>query len=148
MKSVLAMSCVLVGLTASSVFAQADDAHAQKMANIRKLMNVTGGSKMMDQMFSAMAANFSKDPKAQEIFQQFRKEMDPNQLYDIVVPFYDKYLSDEDVRQIIAFYESPTGKKMVDAMPRIMMDAMPAIMQWSQELSARMQQKLKESQQK
>ncbi len=124
-------------------YAQTPAPANEKIENIRKLIRLTGGTKIIDQMFNAMAANFS-DPKQQQVFAEFRKEFDPNQIFEMLVPAYDKYLSAEDVKQVLAFYESPAGQKMLEAQPKIMADSMPKIMQWSQEISARVAQKMKE----
>jgi uncharacterized protein len=144
MKSLLAALTLLCG---SWLQAQTPAPPSEKTNDIRKLIVLTGGAKIMDQMFNAMAANF-KDPKQQRAFQEFRKEFDPNQIYEIMIPAYDKFLSADDVKEIIRFYESPAGAKLLDAQPKIMADAMPRIMQWSQEVSARVMQKMKEQEAK
>src|SRR5579872_4014432 len=119
MKSILSLTCIVLGVTAGSVFAQPADEHAEKIANIRKMISLSGGQKIVDQMFGAMAANF-KDPKQQEFFQQFRKEIDINQIYDMMIPAWDKYLTGDDIKDIIRFYESPAGKRLLAAQPQIM----------------------------
>lgn len=143
MRSFLAVTCILLSMTAGSLVAQPADEHAQKIADIRKMILLTGGSKLIDQIFDSMAGNF-KDPKQQEFFRQFRQELDINQLYEIIIPAYDKYLSADDIKEIVRFYQSPTGQRLLDAQPRIMADFMPKVAQWSQELAQRLMQKMKE----
>lgn len=43
---------------------------------------------------------------------------------------YAKHFSHEDIRQMIAFYETPAGKKSVEAMPQLMSDSMQLTMRW------------------
>ncbi|MGH9717116.1 MAG: DUF2059 domain-containing protein [Candidatus Acidiferrales bacterium] len=43
-----------------------------------------------------------------------------------VVPVYQKYFTKGDVNALIAFYSSPTGKKVLAEMPQITRDAMQA----------------------
>ena len=143
MKSLIAI-CLLFG---SSLAAQTPAPPSEKTNDIRKLILLTGGAKIMDQMFNAMAANF-KDPKAQQAFQEFRKEFDPNQIYEIMIPAYDKFLSADDVKEVLRFYQSPAGQRLLDSQPKIMAEAMPRIMQWSQEVTARVMQKIKEQEAK
>jgi uncharacterized protein len=129
-------------LTSPGLYAQAPAAN-EKTENIRKLINLTGGTKIIDQMFNAMAANFT-DPKQKQAFEALRKEFDPTQIFEILIPAYEKFLSADDVKAVLTFYESPAGQKMLDAQPKIMAESLPKIIQWSQEVSARVAQKMKE----
>jgi hypothetical protein len=127
------------------LLAQNPPQSSEKTANIRKLISLTGGTKIIDQMFSAMAANFA-DPKQKHIFEEFRKEFDATQIFEILVPAYEKFFSADDVKAVLHFYESPPGQKLLEAQPKIMAETMPKIMQWSQEVSARLMQKMREQQ--
>jgi hypothetical protein len=128
MKRRLSAAIFLLAWTAGSVYAQPVDAHAEKIKDIRKMINLTGGTRIVDQMFTAMSANF-KDPKQQEVFAEFRKEFDIGSLLDILIPTYDKFFTAEDIKGIIRFYESPLGQKFIDTQPKVMADCMPKIMQ-------------------
>jgi len=141
MKSLLALTCLLFGFTAGSPAADTPAEHTEKMNNIRKMIELTGGAKIVDQIFDSMATQV-KDPKQQEIFQQFRKEIDMKQIYDIMIPAYDKYLSGDDVKAILGFYQSPAGKRLLTSQPKIMADSMPRLMAWSQEISKRLMEKM------
>ena len=143
MKSCFAAACILAGMSAGQLAAQPADEHAEKIQNIRKMIALTGGARIIDQMFAGMAANM-KDPKQQEFLKEFQKELDINQIYDIMIPAWDKFLSSDDIKDIIRFYESPAGKRLLDAQPKIMGESMPKIMQWSQEITQRLMQKMKE----
>ena len=41
-----------------------------------------------------------------------------------MVPVYQKHLSESDLKEIIAFYSSPTGKKVIQEMPAMSAEAM------------------------
>jgi hypothetical protein len=129
-----------------ALFAQSP-AQSEKIANIRKLVTLTGGTKIIDQMFDAMAAQFTQ-PQQQQVFQEFRKELDPGQIFEIVVPAYDKFLTADEIQQLVQFYESPIGRKLLEAQPKIMAESMPRIMQWSREITQRVMQKMKELEKK
>ena len=43
---------------------------------------------------------------------------------DISVPLYDKYLSENELSDLVAFYKSATGKKILDVMPNLVADSM------------------------
>ena len=143
MKSFLALTGVFV-LTAWSLAAETANEHAEKIKALRKMIALTGGSKVVNQLLDAMAAKFT-DPKQQQMFLEFRKQMDIQQIYDIMIPSYDKYLTLADVREITRFYESPVGKKLIDAQPQIMADSVPRIVEWSQQMHKKLLEKMKES---
>lgn len=42
----------------------------------------------------------------------------------VIIPLYDKYFTEDEVRALIAFYKSPTGQKMVDLTPTLFQEAM------------------------
>jgi len=45
---------------------------------------------------------------------------DINGIVQQLVPIYDKYYSPEELREIIAFYKTPAGQKMIEVTPKIM----------------------------
>ena len=136
---------VLLVIAAGPAFGQSADPHAQKVADIRKLLDLMGGSKQVEQMLTAVAATM-KDPKQQAEYAEFAKDVNlVNQLYDLVIPGLDKYFSADEIREMIRFYESPLGRKMVEIPPRIMAEAYPQMMQLIQE---RMQQRMEKMREK
>jgi len=53
------------------------------------------------------------------------KKIDVNQLIEQVsYPVYDKYFTETELRDIIGFYKSSTGKKAISMMPQILTDSM------------------------
>lgn len=42
---------------------------------------------------------------------------------------YDKYYTDKEIKELIAFYKSPVGKKTIDLTPEIMQESMKLLMQ-------------------
>lgn len=65
------------------------------------------------------------------------------EVLDSMVPVYQKHLNKTDVANILAFYKSPTGQKMLNEMPEMSRDAMqaanPVMKQWMSSLMQRMQ---------
>jgi hypothetical protein len=52
------------------------------------------------------------------------KKIDVNQLIEQVsYPIYDKYFTDAELRDIIGFYKSATGKKAISMMPQLFSDS-------------------------
>lgn len=60
----------------------------------------------------------------------FNKELDlDTMLQEVVVPVYDKHFSESELRDLIAFYKSPTGQKMITAMPQLTADVMTGFLE-------------------
>jgi uncharacterized protein len=72
--------------------------------------------KKMIQEMTDSSARFTKR------FRELVKEkLDWVQLMEeLVYPIVDKYYTEDDLRNMIAFYKSPTGKKVLEAMPQMM----------------------------
>jgi hypothetical protein len=43
---------------------------------------------------------------------------------DISVPLYDKYFTETELRDLVAFHKSPTGKKVIEVMPNLVAESM------------------------
>lgn len=50
-------------------------------------------------------------------------------LLDAILPIYASYFSADEIRQLGAFYRTPLGTKMIEALPRISNDSMRLSMQ-------------------
>lgn len=126
-----------------------DAAHVEKMADLRKLMEMTGGDKIANQMFDQMAASMKAStgqngPAADKFLQEFRKEMDFKKIEEIVMAVYDKYLTADDVKGLVQFYQSPPGKHMLEAMPQINADMIGKIMPLAQELAQKAMKRMQQ----
>jgi hypothetical protein len=54
-----------------------------------------------------------------------KEKLDWSQLMDqLMYPIVDKYYTEDDLKNLIAFYKSPTGKKVLETMPQMMTDIM------------------------
>lgn len=150
MRLILAAFAAALTLCAQSI-PSADAAHAEKVANIRKLMAMISGDKVADQMFDQMAASMKASagqngPSAEKFWQEFRKEIDLKKIEDIVVTAYDEHLSAEDVKGLIQFYETPAGIHMLEAMPKINSDMLARIMPLGQEMAQKAMRRMQEAQ--
>ncbi|MGE5663952.1 MAG: DUF2059 domain-containing protein [Deltaproteobacteria bacterium] len=140
----------------------------EKVANIRKLVHIMSGKQMkdmMDTMFESsrraiearMPPDAKEDLEARKVVHEFMKsaslgEKDLEEMMDLMIPFYDKFLDEADVGALVQFYESPAGKKFVQVMPRMMAEMMPQLMGWMMDKlkgpTEELQRKLKEIQEK
>ena len=116
-------------------------------ADIRSLIEVSGGAALGRQMFEGMMASMKGGmPNVPPTFwDAATKEFDPNEFTDMLVPIYARYYTQDDIRQLIAFYQSPLGRKMVATNPMVVQDSMAAGQAWGQRLAERVIKKLQES---
>ena len=121
----------------------------QKQKDIRKLLKITGSGELGAQVMSQMMINMKKAmPQVPEKFWgDFMKEVHTEELVDLIVPVYDRNLTHDDVKELIKFYETPTGKKFVSVLPKITQESMGVGEKWGRDLAMRVMVKLQAQQQ-
>ncbi len=73
-----------------------------------------------------------------------REHSSHDELIDLLVPIYTKYLSKSDVEGLIAFYKTPVGKKMAAVTPAISADSALAGQQWAASLGGGLQLRIRD----
>ena len=123
-----------------------DPAAVSKRADIKRLMEMTDvsnlGMQIMNRMIFTMKQGRSETHE--KFWTDFMAEVNPNDLIDMIIPIYDKYFTHEEIEQLIAFHESPIGKKMIKVQPQIMMESMAAGEEWGKKLVQKAMEKLRE----
>lgn len=126
---------------------------SEKRALIKELLEITQANKSANQVIDTMVRSElprlvstilknvpSLDSDRPEVQKQFStiasrmaikyrdrvlKKIDLNQLIEQVsYPIYDKYFTESELRDIIGFYKSSTGKKAISVLPQITVDSM------------------------
>lgn len=80
----------------------------------------------------------------QTFWEEFRKEVNMEDLQNLIVPIYEKYYTEEELTQLIAFYESPLGRKVVQSLPPIMQESMKVGEVWGKAMGERIFKRLVE----
>lgn len=105
--------------------------------NIKSLMQLTGsgelGVQMMNQMLPALKKMIPDAPES--FWVDVMSEVDAGDFEDMVVPVYQKYLTEEDIKAINSFYQTNAGKKLIRVQPAIIQESMIAGQQWGQKLA-------------
>jgi hypothetical protein len=106
-----------------------------KEAEIRKLLELTGAVRMVEQMKQQMFAIFRKQASQlpDEFWTRLDKDMDTNSLINKLIPVYDKYYSLDDLKAVNAFYQSPPGQRLLAAQPQILRDSMSIGQDWGRQ---------------
>ena len=134
-----------------------------KNSDIMRLLEVMNTEQMSESMFSSMipalkqqVTSLVKDDTSKEkvdeamgkLMEEVAEEMKAmtSKLNSTeMVNIYDKHFSQEEIKNLIDFYESPTGKKLLEKTPEISNELMNAMMtQYMPEFQASLQKKFEE----
>jgi uncharacterized protein len=118
----------------------------QKEKDIRTLLDLSGAAKLgmqvIDQMITQMRQIHPDVPP--DFWDAFKKEANAEDFTNLVVPIYAKHFSDDEVKELIKFYKSPIGQKLVREQPQMMRESMIVGQQWGFQLGQKIARRLKE----
>jgi uncharacterized protein len=133
------------GQTGTTAAANQPKIDPAKEADIRKLMQLSGTDKLTAQIMATMETSLrpaliSALPPGEyrvQLVNLLLQEMSSKistGVVDMVIPAYDKYFTDDEIRQLSSFYKSPIGKKAVTVLPHMMAEVMQSSQAWGQQL--------------
>jgi uncharacterized protein len=108
----------------------------EKEKDIRRLLELVGTKSLMSQAMEQMEKSArpelenSLPPGAyreqliQVFFLKFRQKFDVQKMVDLALPIYDKYFTQEEVKGLIRFYETPLGQKSISVLPQLTAELM------------------------
>ena len=117
-----------------------------KPESIKYMMEKTGAKKMGLLMMNQMLPNLKKlAPNAPESFwKDIKSEINMDELVDLIIPIYQKYLNQEDIEAINKFYDTKAGQKLIKVNPKIMQESMIAGREWGSKIAQNVISKIKE----
>lgn len=104
--------------------------------DIRKFLIFNGTTNGSDHAFSRLCMQLSLIHPAipdslRHVLRREVFEPEAQRLIILMIPVYKKYFSHEEIRMLIAFYESPAGAKFTGANAALASDLAPVIREWS-----------------
>lgn len=110
------------------------DAEAAKVADIRRLLDLTGTRDMVDGMKSSMLEQFRRNAPGMPdgMLTELMAELKADDLVESMIPVYSKHFTGADIKQLIAFYQSPFGKKVLREMPQIITESNEVGARWGE----------------
>lgn len=90
----------------------------------------------MEQFAHDAASNEQRTRLMQATMARMQARINSGAFEDLYVSIYDKYFTADDIHQLIQFYESPIGRKLVDRQADVTKDAFAGSIQWIQEDAA------------
>lgn len=136
--SAVLAALLLCALCLSAAPLMAEDLSPARKADIMRLIEASGHKAMARKLIEqyakqsmGMVKKLRSDipaeamPAVERDLQAFVLEkMDtPGGLFEQLAPIYAKRFSEDEVRQLLAFYESPLGRKAVDSLPAMTREA-------------------------
>ena len=67
-----------------------------------------------------------------------------DELADMLAPVYEKHMTENDLKKIIEFYQTPVGKKYAEKTPLITQESMQVGQQWGMRIGQKVMERLKE----
>lgn len=135
----LALTFVLVAAACAGARGQeaAGQGAAEKRQDIRRLLQLNGSGQASVQVFEQMLPSMSemfrvmldtmpaqtRERAVRIMEEEGRKSFTAERMVEELVPIYDRHFTAEEIKSLIAFYESPVGKKLVGEQPNIIREA-------------------------
>ena len=115
-----------------------------KAADIRRLLDLTGGvrvgERLLDRLFEAERRSMPEVPES--VWQEARRAFETSELVELIAAVWDRHFTQDEIRELIAFYESPLGKRLREMQPVILQESLFAGEEWGRRALERLQQKL------
>ncbi len=145
MKKVLAIA-LLFYVSLTSFAQQADDEYKSTLNHMFKVSGTEQAYQAaIQQMFSMYKQQYTNVDAS--VWEEFEKEFSKTSIDDLtemLVPVYQKYMTVDDLKGLIEFYETPLGKKYASNSPMIMQESMQIGQQWGMKLGQEFAEKMKE----
>lgn len=112
----------------------------------KELLKVMNSSRLSQQMLDMMIASYKENlPQVPtEFWNEFQKEVNVDELMDMIAPLYAKHFTDEELVQLIAFYKTPLGRKLSDKTGLISQESYSIGEEWGRKIGEKAAAKLKE----
>ena len=132
-----AVLCAVLAATLSlgaSAPARAQAPDSTKLALIHQVLAMTHGIDLaVSAIETTVPAQRAANPRIPAVFwDRFLVEVRNRrpEFESLMVDVYDHHFSTDELRQLIAFYQSPIGQKMISESPAVMQESMQAGRQW------------------
>ena len=143
--------CIRAAMVGLALFglvgtASAQDPSPAAVAMARQLIDIKGASKMYDPVLvgiilrvrdTFMQTNPMLSNELNAVAQQLRREFQPrlDALKEQVAKFYASRFTEQELKDVLAFYQSPLGVKLVVVEPEFLDQSMAYADKWAGELA-------------
>jgi|SRR5690554_794412 len=113
-----------------------------KSSDSQKLIGLMNSEKMIEEMMDSMIPIYKQQAREQfrgeetnekfaefmEVLTKETKDFSHKLIDEVMVELYEKHFTHEELKDLIKFYESPTGEKLIKVTPDITKDMMNIMM--------------------
>lgn len=135
MRKIIIVIAIAIGCMVSTTMKAQNTEDAYKK-ELRTYMESSGSTASFDTMVNQlfmMAGNIPAEKKTEIRKQAFDK------LVELMAPVYQKNISIEDLKEINKFYQTPAGKRIAEAQPKIAVESTQVGQQWGMWLQSAIQ---------
>ncbi|MGA2566546.1 MAG: DUF2059 domain-containing protein [Pseudolabrys sp.] len=146
---------VVVALVAFGPAAHSQQPSAAAMATAKELIASTGSAAVFNPLIAGVVEQakllfLQQNPALasdlNEIANQMRTDLAPRfvDLTDEMARLYATHFTDQELKAILVFYQSPVGKKLLAQQPTVVDDSMRFAQDWANKLSDQVIAKMRE----
>jgi hypothetical protein len=139
-------AAVAIALVAFSPAAHSQQPSAAAMATAKELVNVTGATGLFNPLIVGVVEQakllfLQQDPSLikdlNEVAAKLRSDLAPrfSELTDEVARLYASHFTDHELKDILVFYQSPVGKKLLAQQAEVIDASMKFAQTWANKLS-------------
>lgn len=113
---------------------------------IRQILTLTRAAELtVTTMEAAIPAQRAANPRVpKEFWEEFaaRARKEAPRFLDMLIPVYDAQFTTPQLEELVAFYQSPLGRHLVEVQPLLAVQSMQAGQQWGAQLGAQIAEDL------
>lgn len=147
-KLIILISILIISLV--QTYGQVDTCQVDTYkVTLKKVLEVTGTETNFKVVIKQMIDMFKQQNKdiPESLWVEFENEFSKtsiDDLVDMLSPVYQKHITEAELLEIIIFYESPIGTKLVEKTPLIMQESMQVGQEWGAKIGQSFEEKLNE----
>jgi len=138
-----------------TVVVNAQQPSAASMSTARELITITGATALFSPLIAGVVEQakvlfLQQDPSLgkdlNDISGKIRTDLQPRftELTDEVARLYATNFTEQELKEVLAFYKTPSGKKLLNEQPKIVDSSMKFAQDWANKLSDQVIAKMRE----
>lgn len=126
------------------VFGVFTNAQSSKDVKIGELLETMGSTQAMKTSYEYMINYYKQNNPniSSEYWDNASKHVDYDELVHKLIPVYSKHFTEQEIVDLLNFYNTSTGKKMIDKMPVILQESMEIGRKWGIELAQKIEKEV------
>jgi hypothetical protein len=148
-------AAVAVALVAFSPTAHSQQPSAAAMATAKDLIATTGATNLFNPLIAGvieqaklllLQQNPGLNKDLTEVAAKLRGDLAPrfSELSNELARLYATQFTEQELKEILAFYKTPTGKKLLSEQPKVVDESMKFAQEWANRLSDEVLAKMRE----